>query len=102
MTQQMEEKIEETQDPRINAKLLFQFVSRENGKRSAPFISNWDEVIQILETSEEGQGPDDDDYVLLVAVLEGQETKIPSTPLITVKTLRGFAPNTTTEENQDA
>jgi len=72
-------------------KFMFQFISHLTGERSAPFVSNWKEIIDIIDTAKEGEGPSDKDYVLLVAVLEGKESKIPSTPLITVKHLKGIS-----------
>lgn len=66
---------------------VFQFIDHETGYRSEPFISNWTELGNILDsrTIEEPK-PVDDDYILLVAVMDGKQSHIPSAPLVTVKT----------------
>lgn len=71
-------------------KFLYQFVNHENGQRSEPFVGNWETIQQILELREDGEAPTDEDFILLVAVLDGEETIIPSTPLITLKTYQAY------------
>lgn len=64
---------------------LFQFISKETGYRSEPFLSTWTQLQEILaERTEELPLPLDDDYILLVAVMDGKQTHIPTSPLITV------------------
>lgn len=67
-------------------KFLFQFIDHETGHRSKPFTGTWDAVQEVLDYREKGEKPDDQDYILLVAIMDGEDTQIPSTPLITVKT----------------
>jgi len=71
-------------------KFLFQFVNHENGERSEPFISNWDGILETLHKKPVDQVPSSKDYILLVAVLNGEETTIPATPLITVESFMKF------------
>ena len=71
-------------------KFMFQFVDHETGKRSEPFVGNWDTVKETLSHVPDGERPTPEDFILLVAVLDGEKTQIPATPLITVKTLLQF------------
>jgi len=71
-------------------KFLFQFVNHENGERSEPFISNWDGILETLHKKPVDQVPSSKDYILLVAVLNGDQTTIPATPLITVESFMNF------------
>ena len=71
-------------------KFMFQFVDHETGKRSEPFVGNWDTVYATLEHVKEGERPLPEDFILLVAILDGENTQIPATPLITVKTFTQF------------
>lgn len=64
-------------------KFVFQFVSKDTGQRSEPFTTTFHKLYESLEASED---PNHEDYILLVAVLEEQNTTIPATPLITVGT----------------
>lgn len=70
-------------------KFMFQLISHETGKRSEPFVTNWDGLTQSL--VEWKNDPNytsnhvEKDYILLVAVLDGKETIIPATPLITIR-----------------
>ena len=77
-----------TNDPSKMEKqdFVFQFIDHETGHRSEPFVATWDKMAEILKVREEGQKPHGDDYILLVAVLDGKQTHIPGTPLITVDT----------------
>lgn len=68
---------------KIENKFIFQIISKENGKRSEPFVTNWSELYTILSQAEE---QNIHDYILLVAVLQGDETIVPGTPLITIET----------------
>jgi len=67
-------------------KFMFQFVNHEDGTRSEPFVGSWDTVTEILNARKTDERPNNEDYILLVAVLDGKDTKIPATPLITIKT----------------
>jgi len=72
-------------------KFLYQFIDHEKGSRSEPFIGDWETVAEILNAREKDQLPHDDDYLLLVAILEGEEqTIVPKTPLIKVSTFLQF------------
>lgn len=71
-------------------KFMFQFVSHDSGKRSEPFVGNWDTIHETLKHVQPGERPNEEDYILLVAVLDGENTQIPATPLITVKTFKQF------------
>ena len=77
-----------TDNPSEMAKqdFLFQFIDHKTGHRSEPFTATWNSMAEILKVRQEGQKPDNDDYILLVAVLDEKQTHIPGTPLITVKT----------------
>lgn len=79
------------EEQKQDEKFLFQFVSHETGKRSEPFVSNWDKLTTMLNELDPETSPTDDDYLLLVAILDGKDTRIPATPLITVKTFRQFS-----------
>lgn len=64
---------------------IFQFVDAENGNRSEPFLSSWTQLIEVLQLRTEEQAkPTDEDFILLVAVMDGKQTHIPSAPLIKV------------------
>lgn len=67
---------------------IFQFICKDTGKRSEPFLSNWTELGEILKMREEQENakPTDDDYILLVAVMDKEQTHIPTSPLLTVST----------------
>lgn len=82
-------------------KFLYQFVNHENGQRSEPFVGNWETIKEILDLREEGEAPQDEDFILLVAVLDGAETIIPSTPLITLKTYQQYY-NPELQDQQEA
>lgn len=69
-------------------KFMLQFVSRETGKRSEPFVTSWDKLYEALKDLEEQDNPKGDDYILLVCVIDGEQTRIPATPLITVDTFK--------------
>lgn len=64
---------------------LFQLICHESGHRSEPFVSDWSQMMKILRARQEEAKPHDLDYILLVAVMDKEQTYVPSTPLITVK-----------------
>lgn len=69
-------------------KFVFQLVDHESGQRSEPFITTWDELYDLVNDNLAKSDQAEKrlkDYVLLVCVLEEQETVIPGTPLITVQ-----------------
>lgn len=72
---------------------VIQFIDHETGRRSEPLVGNWSTVKEVLDLRKEGEKPEDKDYILLVAVLDGKDTTIPATPLITVKTFMDFEVN---------
>lgn len=66
-------------------KMIFQFINHETGYRSDAFEGDY----EILTTVIEARDADDpevrnEDYILLVAITEGDSTTIPKAPLITV------------------
>ena len=73
-------------DSRDATRFIFQFVSQETGYRSEPFVSDWDELYETLAEMPDDDNPKGNDYILLVAILEGKQTRVPATPLITVDT----------------
>ena len=66
-------------------KFIFQFIDHTNGQRSEPFLSSWTELKEVLELRKEGDKPTNEDYILLVAVMDNKQTHVPGTPLITVE-----------------
>ena len=74
--------------------MMLQFVSHANGRRSEPFMSTWTQLREMLlaRPEQDEQQVNDKDYILLVAVMAGEETQIPSTPLITVETFLNITP----------
>lgn len=80
--------IEEITEEKAERRFMLQFVAKEDGKRSEPFICKWDELYKSLCELEEGESPKGEDYILLVCVLDGKHTTIPPTPLITVDTFK--------------
>jgi len=75
---------------KMEQKFMFQFINHENGQRSEPLVGNWDSISEVLELRKDSERPHNEDYILLVAVLDGKDTTIPSTPLITIKTFLNF------------
>lgn len=69
---------------------LYQFIDHKTGKRSEPFTGNMETVQKILDARQEGEAPLPEDYILLVAVMDGKDTNIPATPLITVKSFEEY------------
>lgn len=70
-------------------KLVFQFIDHETGKRSQPFIGNYNVLKEIVqEAYDNEEKPEPQDYILLVAVIgdDPEDTLIPGTPLISVGT----------------
>ena len=85
-----EKATESIEKQKEQGKFMFQFVDHETGNRSEPFIGSWQAVNEVLKARKEGERPVDQDFILLVAVLDGEETRIPATPLITVKTYQEY------------
>ena len=80
--------------PETEEKYLFQIVSAENGQRSEPFIATWNSISSVIEeTQEKGEDVNIEDYILLVAIISGTETRIPGNPLIKIKTLLSLNTN---------
>ena len=79
--QQIQETVNEIKK---NERFMIQIINHENGYRSEPFLTDWDGLRTALKASEEN-GPTEDDYILLVAVMRDEETIIPQAPLITIK-----------------
>ena len=89
-TELTKERLKTIEEEKQEHKFMFQFIDHQTGKRSEPFVGNWDSVQATLDMVQEGERPYDQDYILLVAILDGPDTKIPATPLITVKSFRQF------------
>lgn len=68
--------------------MMIQIISHENGNRSEPFIADFKELGEILNKEmEKGESNiHEKDFILLVAIFHGEETKIPTSPIITVET----------------
>lgn len=68
--------------------MMIQIISHENGNRSEPFIANFKELGEILNKEmETGESHiHEKDFLLLVAIFQGEETKIPTSPIITIET----------------
>ena len=75
---------QETPTESEEVRFIFQMINHKDGRRSEPFITTWDSLHETLANHPEEV--DEEDYILLVAVLENRDTKIPPTPLIKVKT----------------
>jgi len=89
------------QAEKLEPKFIFQIIGAHDGKRSEPILNTWDGLTELLIDMEHAmaqhnhdqlvENPEhedtnyQDDYILLVAVINGEETIIPGTPLITVK-----------------
>lgn len=82
------EAVASIEEQRAERKFMLQFVSKADGKRSEPFVTSWTQLYESLVELEEGESPKGDDYILLVCVLDGEQTRIPPTPLITVDTFK--------------
>jgi len=70
--------------------MIFQFIDHQTGKRSEPFSGNYDTITKILDMRKDGEAPLPQDYILLVAVIDGKDTNIPGTPLITVESFQQY------------
>lgn len=89
------EEVVEAEDlnPDQKQDFVFQFVCADTGHRSEPFSTNWDQLKGILDArTEKLPKPTDEDYILLIAVMDKQQTHIPTTPLIKVKTFLEIQP----------
>jgi len=81
---------------------MFQFINHKNGQRSEPMIADWEKLNTTLSDNE--KAIDQDNYILLVALLdpEDQETMvIPKTPLIKISSFLEMYQKNQTEENTD-
>lgn len=67
-------------------KFIFQLIKKKDGSRSDPFTATFPQLLDIFDTTEEAI-ISSEDYVLLVCVIEGENTRIPKTPLISVQDL---------------
>lgn len=75
------------------AKLLFQFIDHENGSRSQAVTGNAGTIMEIIKAREPGQKPRNEDYIIVLAVLSGENTFIPETPIILVDSFIKLHPN---------
>lgn len=87
------------EEQKTEQKFMFQIVDKATGRRSEPFVTSWSDLRYVLSTREMEESPIDDDYILLVAVLDGKETIIPSTPLITIRTFMSYEENEKEAQN---
>ena len=85
------------EDQKKERKFMFQFIDHTDGRRSEPFVGNWETISEIIKLREGDQLPKNEDYILLVAVLDDEDTIIPSTPLITIQTFLDMTKNEATE-----
>lgn len=83
---EMQERAEAQEHPEEGKAMLFQFIDHETGFRSKPIAGGPNEILKILDARKEDEKPVADDYILLHTVLDGDNSFIPTTPLITVKT----------------
>jgi len=76
-------------------KFMFQFISCKDGRRSEPFLTSWDGLQNTVKQIKKQEDCDinDDDLILLVAVIDGKDTHIPATPLIKVSTFMKMQPS---------
>ena len=72
--------------------MMLQLISHETGERSEPFIANWQQLKETLDKMEDDQVKPED-YILLVAVMDGEDTRIPRAPLITVEKFLSLGEN---------
>lgn len=86
-------------------KFMFQLISHETGKRSEPFVTTWDDLAASLVAARQDEEYTlkeiDKDYILLVAVLDGKDTIIPATPLLTIKSYLETVGKTQPEEKEN-
>ncbi len=83
ITPAMQDSINEQKKDR---KFIFQLIGCEDGKRSEPIVTSWDQLREALSSD----NFDQDDFILLVAALDGKDTIAPATPIITIKRLLAF------------
>ncbi len=70
---------------------ILQFISKTNGRRSQPFTSNMDDLAKTLKEMEYTEHTiQQNDYILIVALISGDSTQIPTMPLITVESFRNL------------
>lgn len=87
------------EETKAEQKFCFQLIKKETGKRSAPFVTNWSKLYESFKNADQTDenAPSQDDYILLVAVLDGEDTTIPTTPLITIRSYLAMMDNTPAE-----
>ena len=61
--------------------MMLQIICQKSGIRSEPFMANFSELAKILnnEMEKDESNITPDDFILLVAVMNGEDTKIPTT-----------------------
>lgn len=82
-TEKLEAKETTIQEQKTESKFCFQIITKADGRRSEPFVCSWDDLYKTLGHEENPIGPDD--YILLAIVIDGDNTTIPKTPLVTVE-----------------
>lgn len=78
-------------EQKAERKFLFQVISHVDGKRSEPFLASWDHLHKTLNENKDHPDYPGDDYLLLVSVLDGEDTIIPATPIIRISTFAALA-----------
>ena len=72
-------------------KQIYQFISSETGQRSDPFEATWDDLYKVLQNQKSDEDPiNENDFILLCMVVDGENSSIPKSPLITVKSFMEF------------
>ena len=70
----------------ITQRFIFQMVHHSSGERTEPFIATWPELYRTCREATEEEPLLMEDYILLVQVLDDENSIIPQTPLIRVET----------------
>lgn len=81
-------------EQKAQKKFMFQIINHTDGQRSEPFITSWDELHKTLNENKDHPEYRGDDYLLLVSVLDGEQTIIPSTPIIKISTFTAMTNDT--------
>lgn len=81
------------QAQKAERKFLFQVISHKDGTRSEPFITSFDALHETLNAHRNDADFPAEDFLLLVSILEGEETIIPATPIIKISTFANIKNN---------
>jgi len=97
----VEEQINSIEDQKKEQKFVFQIISHLDGRRSEPFVTSWDALYSTFHDNQNEPDFPADDWLLLVSVLDGENTTIPATPIIKISSFMNLA-NTTPNAPQEA